>query len=120
MTYEATKKQQGLYRKLTGQWLPRKCGKAQASKLIAAALAGDGPTPVIEVSAYRITTTMDSCRADAATYRPAIRWEVSRDYHPVWFPTVFDTSEQALAAAQEKFPGAEITVRTGVREIHID
>ena len=120
MNYEATKKQLALYRKLTGEWLPRGCGKAKASKLIAEALAGNGPKPMIKVGRYRVTTTMDSCRKDAATYVPPIRWEVSRNYLPVYGLPLEATKEEAIAFAQAKFPGVEIIVSDGIREVFVD
>ena len=119
MTYEATKKQQGLYRKLTGEWLPRKCSKSKASTLIKAALAGNGPKPEIAVRAHQVRMTMDACRADAATYVPPIHWEIQRNYYPVGGGS-YETAEAALAAATAMFPGAEIKVGTGVAQICVD
>jgi hypothetical protein len=65
-------------------------------------MAGNGPKQHVQVCGRRVVTTMDSCRIDAATYVPTVRWEVLVDYRPV---KSLDTKEAAVSWAESFYSG---------------
>lgn len=99
--YRATPKQRSYFTSLTGDSLPFKTTKAQASKLIEKALAGKyvKKMPHIRVAGYTF---------DIRGEETEVKYQVMADWRPV--ESGFDTIECAQKWAEGQYPGAEIEV----------
>lgn len=112
----ATKAQQGFYKSLTGEWLPRNCTKARASQLISAAKNAPPRVAAWRVQRVGFWTTMG--RTPGNTELPDF-WEVSCDYTPRG--PQFKTCEAAEAFARAAMAeGDTLEIGTGVRTIYCD
>ena len=113
MTYAATKKQQGYYKHLTGEWLPRNCSKSRASQLIDKALRGEIKKKQDEVKVGRQAVFF------MGQYMPE-QIVVEKNFYPVPHPR-FESFEDAESWARANFPGARIEVdRAHVRQVCTD
>ncbi|HEY1878449.1 MAG TPA: hypothetical protein VGG68_00805 [Caulobacteraceae bacterium] len=109
--YGASAKQWSYFRSLTGDTLPDRCTKAQASSLIKKALAGEYVRKLrcIEVGRFRLTT-WDGPRE--------ITWDVFIDHRSV---SHHPTQEAAMAVAEAACrDGETVVVKDSIYELLTD
>jgi len=100
-SYQATSKQNGYYKNLTGEWLPRGTSKSQASRLIEKALKGE-----IVKKADRIEVNGYSFFNPGHIHHQKVFYRVCKNYRDE--KSGFDTFEAALKWAKAFFDGQEI------------
>jgi hypothetical protein len=112
----ATKKQQGYFKSLTGEWLPRGTSMQTASRMIDKAKRGEieKKIPVLRVYGSRLWSP---------THRDhgVVSYVVDQDHRPCLGP--FATFEQAQARAEAYGAANGFTVELApdtVRELYVD
>jgi hypothetical protein len=101
----ATKKQQGFYKSLTGEWLPRGTSSSRASQLIDKAKRGEitKKVPVLRVKGQSIWSP-------GWVDHNVVKYVVDRDYAPLLGPFATFAEAQAEAEAYVARSGEQLEI----------